>query len=77
MSPKKIFVIACYYDGSNNSIFECVKSIQKYYKSAKIVVIDSNSPDKTYFQKLKTITCKKCPHRKVDYNQRKILIQII
>ncbi len=53
MNTKKIFVIACYYDGSNGSIFECVKSIQKYYKSAKIVVVDSNSPDKTYFQRLK------------------------
>ena len=53
MNAKKIFVIACYYDGTNNSIFECVKSIQKYYKSAKIIVIDSNSPDKTYFQRLK------------------------
>ena len=53
MNTKKIFVIACYYDGSNRSIFECVNSIQKYYKSAKIVVIDSNSPDKTYFQRLK------------------------
>ena len=53
MNAKKIFVIACYYDGSNDSIFECVKSIQKYYKSAKIVIIDSNSPNKTYFQRLK------------------------
>ena len=50
MNTKKIFVIACYYDGSNTSIFECVKSIQKHYKSAKIVVVDSNSPDKTYFK---------------------------
>ncbi len=53
MNTKKIFVIACYYDGSNNSIFECVSSIQKYYKSPRIVVIDSNSPDKSYFKKLK------------------------
>ena len=52
MNTKKLFVIACYYDGSNNSIFECVKSIQKYYKS-QIAVIDSNSPDKSYFKKLK------------------------
>ena len=53
MNTSKIFVIACYYDGSNDTIFECVKSIQKYYKSAKIGVIESNSPDKTYFQRLK------------------------
>ena len=53
MNTKKLFVIACYYDGSNNSIFECVKSIQKYYKYPQIAVIDSNSPDKSYFKKLK------------------------
>ncbi len=53
MNTKKIFVIACYYDGSNDSIFKCVSSIQKYYKSAKIIVIDSNSPNKSYFEKLK------------------------
>ena len=43
MNAKKLFVIACYYDGSNNSVFECVKSIQKCYKSPQIVVIDSAS----------------------------------
>ena len=50
MNSKKLFVIACYYDGSNDSIFECVNSIQKYYKSPQIAVIDSNSPDKSYFK---------------------------
>ena len=53
MNSKKLFVIACYYDGSNNSIFECVKSIQKHYKSPHIAVIDSNSPDKSYFKRIK------------------------
>ena len=53
MNSKKLFVIACYYDGSNSSIFECIDSIQKYYKSPQIAVIDSNSPDKSYFKKLK------------------------
>ena len=53
MNAKKLFVIACYYDGSNNSIFECVNSIKRYYKSPQIAVIDSNSPDKSYFEKLK------------------------
>ena len=46
--------------------FECVKSIQKLYKSAKIIVIDSNSPDKTYFQRLKQ---KKITVRILTYNQ--------
>ncbi len=53
MDTKKAFVIACYHDGSNDSIFKCVNSILKYYKLPKIVVVDSNSPNKTYFNKLK------------------------
>ena len=40
MNAKNLFVIACYYDGSNSSIFECVDSILKYYKSPKIAVIE-------------------------------------
>lgn len=48
-----MFVIACYYDGINNSIFDCIDSIKKYYHKPNIVVIDSDSPDKTYFKILK------------------------
>ena len=34
-------------------LFLNVCLIQKYYKSPQIAVIDSNSPDKSYFKKLK------------------------
>ena len=53
MKSKRIFIISCYFDGSNNAILDCVASIKKYYLNPKIVVIDSNSPDKTYFNKLR------------------------
>lgn len=53
MKSKRIFIISCYFDGSNNAILDCVASIKKYYLNPKIVVIDSNSPNKTYFNKLR------------------------
>ena len=49
---KTIFVISCFYDGTNEAIFNCIESIHKNYKKPKIVVIDSNSPDKSYFNKI-------------------------
>ena len=75
MNTKKIFVIACYYDGSNAAIFECVKSIQKHYKSAKIVVVDSNSPDKTYFQRLKEkkVTVYNAKNKNYDTGMQRII----
>lgn len=54
MINNRLFVIPCYFDGSNDAIFNCTNSILKYYKNPSIVVIDSNSPDKTYFRKLKS-----------------------
>lgn len=53
MNLNRMFVIACYYDGTNNSIFNCVDSIKKFYHNPNIVVIDSDSPDKKYFEVLK------------------------
>ncbi len=53
MKSKRIFIISCYFDGSNKAVLDCVSSIKKYYLNPKIVVIDSNSPNKTYFNKLK------------------------
>ena len=50
MNLNRMFVIACYYDGTNNSIFNCVDSIIKFYHNPNIVVIDSDSPDKNYFK---------------------------
>lgn len=52
MNKKRVFIIPCFYDGTNQSIFRCVNSILKFYKNPKIVVIDSDSPDKSYFKKL-------------------------
>lgn len=54
MINDRLFVLPCYFDGSNNAIFESTNSILKYYKNPSIVVIDSDSPDKTYFKKLKS-----------------------
>ena len=53
MKFKRIFIISCYFDGTNKSIYDCVNSILKFYKKPKIVVIDSNSPNKSYFTKLR------------------------
>jgi hypothetical protein len=52
MNKNRIFIIPCFFNGSNTSIFNCVDSILKFYKNPKIVVIDSNSPDKSYFKEL-------------------------
>lgn len=52
MNKNRIFIISCFNDGTNHSIFKCVDSILKLYKNPKIVVVDSDSLDKTYFKKL-------------------------
>lgn len=52
MIKNRIFIVPCFYDGSNSSIFKCIDSILKFYNNPKIVVVDSDSPDKSYFKKL-------------------------
>jgi len=52
MITNSLFVISCYFDGSNNSILRCTNSIIQNYNEPNIVVVDSNSPDKSYFEKL-------------------------
>lgn len=54
MNNTRLFIIPCYFDGSNDAIFKSTNSILKYYKNSPIVVVDSDSPDKTYFKKLKS-----------------------
>ena len=54
MNDKRLFVISCFYDGSNDAIFNCTNSILEYYENPKIVVVDSDSPDKSYFDYLKS-----------------------
>ena len=54
MQNKRLFVISCYFDGSNEAIFNNTNSILKHYKNPKIVIVDSDSPDKTYFNKIRS-----------------------
>ena len=54
MNDKRLFVISCFHDGSNDAIFHCTDSILEHYKNPKIVVVDSDSPNKSYFDKLKS-----------------------
>ena len=53
MNKERLFVISCYYDGTNNAIFNCTNSIIEHYNEPNIVVVDSDSPDKSYFSKLR------------------------
>lgn len=50
-----MFIIPCKYDPERPIIFECVDRIQKYHPDSKIVVVDSDSIDKTYMDKLEDI----------------------
>ena len=47
------FVICCKF--YNNSIFDCVESILKYHKDANIIIVDSASENKDYFNKLSDV----------------------
>ena len=44
-----MFVIPCKYE-SRSPIIECVKSIQKFHSDEKIVIVDSDSDDKSYYE---------------------------
>ncbi len=54
MQNKRLFVISCYFDGSNQAIFNSTNSILKLYNNPKIVIVDSDSPDKSYFDKMRS-----------------------
>lgn len=47
-----MFIIPCRFDPERPIIFECLDRIKKYHPGEKIVVVDSASPDKSYFDKL-------------------------
>lgn len=47
-----MIVIACKYTAENPVIFSCVESCRRYLPEEKILVVDSNSDDKSYFSKL-------------------------
>lgn len=48
-----MFVIACKYSNTHNYIIELVKSIRNFHPTEEIVVVDSDSEDKSYFEELK------------------------
>lgn len=44
-----MFVIPCKFQKSNPIIFECVERIKKFHPYERILIVDSNSEDKSYF----------------------------
>lgn len=68
MNNERLFVISCYFDGTNNAIFDCTNSIINNYDNPKILVIDSDSPDKTYFEKLRSISIEVLDSRNKNYD---------
>lgn len=47
-----MFVLACYFNRQSPVIFDAVRSIRQYHPDSKIVVVDSGSQDKSYFEEL-------------------------
>lgn len=47
-----MFIIPCKFDPERPIIFECVERIQKFHPGEEIVVVDSDSNDKTYLERL-------------------------
>lgn len=47
-----MFVIACKFNQEHPFILQLVNDIRQYHPNEKILVVDSNSSDKTYFQAL-------------------------
>lgn len=45
-----VFVVACYFDGSNKMIYSCINSIRNFHPNSDIIIVDSNSPDRSYFE---------------------------
>ena len=48
-----MFVIACKYSGTHNYIINLIKSIREFHPEEEIVIVDSDSQDKTYFDVVK------------------------
>ncbi len=48
-----MFVIPCKYNPKFPFVIQLVQSIRKYHPTDKIVIVDSDSPDKSYFNILK------------------------
>lgn len=54
------FVITAYSTKDNRCVIDCVQSLRKYHKNIKIIVVDSKSPDKTYFDIIKEFNVEIC-----------------
>ena len=54
------FVVTAYCTKSNRCILDCVESIVKSNPGSRIIIIDSNSPDKTYFDIAKSLGAEIC-----------------
>lgn len=50
-----MFVVPCKYIEGRSLIRECIESIKQYHPEELIVVVDSNSDDKSYFEYLKGV----------------------
>lgn len=45
-----MFVIACKYDNEHKFIYDLVDDIRKYHQDEEILIVDSDSKDKSYFE---------------------------
>jgi hypothetical protein len=57
----------CENESHTSLALNCVKSIKKYYPDSEIVVVDSNSPDKSHIDKLKEYDCIISDLKNVNY----------
>ena len=48
-----MFVIPCKYSATSNSVIELCRQIREFHPNEKICVVDSDSSDKSYFDKIK------------------------
>jgi hypothetical protein len=46
---ESLFVVPCRFDASRPVIYECIDAIQRHHENPRIVVVDSGSSDKSYF----------------------------
>lgn len=51
-----LFVIPCRFDPQNAVIFECVDRLHQHHPDAEVLVVDSDSPDRSYFDGLSDVT---------------------
>lgn len=49
---KLLFVVPCLFSKEHPHIYSCIDSIKKFYPESDIVIIDSGSSDKSYFERI-------------------------